>query len=172
MIQAQRTRVNQKLYQARLFLDAAAQVQDELNQVAWQQACHEAALNALEAAELAFLRELAAVYRLNLQAVNQAKDLESLAQERQQLLPELKRLKAEFADPASALSRLKPALLALRKPPAASDVALDAEESSRISLLSSEQPLSLEERQLADARAMQQALSNLIQELREQLLEH
>ena len=172
MIQAQRTRVNQKLYQARLLLDAAEQPQDELNRVAWQQACHEAALNALEAAEVAFLRELAAVYRLNLQAVNQAGDLETLAEERQQLLPELKRLKAEFTDPGSALSRLQPTLQALRQPPTASSHQEETEESGRISLVTSEEPLSLEERQRADARAMQQTLNRLIQELREQLLEH
>ncbi|WP_404418643.1 DUF6586 family protein [Marinospirillum sp.] len=171
MIQAQRSRANQKLYQASLLLDAAAQPQDELNQVAWQQACHEAALNALEAAEIAFLRELAVAYRLNLQAVKEAGDLEKLAAERQQQLPELKRLQAEFRNPASPLSRLQPALLALRQPPAVSD-GPEVDEGARISLASAEEPQTLEERQLADARAMHQAMKSLFQELREQLLEH
>lgn len=170
MIQAQRTRVNQKLYQARLFLEAANHPQDELSQVTWQQACHEAALNALEAAEVAFLRELAAIYRLNLQVVQQARDLEKLAEERQQQLPELKQLQAEFSNPASALSRLKPTLQALRQAPAVGREPETASGAS-IPLLSSDEPQTLEERQLADAQAMQQAMSCLFQELREQLLE-
>jgi|GEM_PF-2224433 len=171
MIQAQRTRVNQKLYQARLFLDAAAQPQDELNQVAWQQTCHEAALNALEAAEVAFLRELAVAYRLNLRAVKEAADLEKLAAERQQQLPELKRLQAEFRNPASPLSRLHPALLALRQPPSASPEPELPEPGARISLASADESQTLEERQLEDARAMHETLNSLIQKLREQLLE-
>ncbi|SFB85729.1 hypothetical protein SAMN05660443_0567 [Marinospirillum celere] len=180
MIQAQRRRVNQKLYQAELLLKAAQQSENELNLVAWQQACHEAALNALEAAQLAFLREVAAVYRLPVQAVSRPEDLQNLAEERQQRLPELQHLQGAWRDPVHPLSRLEPALKALRQTPAADEAPQAGEwmpefaeetQPSLIPLVAEEDFASLEEKQLAEASLMLKALKELLQELREQLLE-
>ncbi|SFX42382.1 DUF6586 family protein [Marinospirillum alkaliphilum] len=119
MIQAQRLRVNQKLHQARLMQQAAAQpVTDELNQLAWQQACIEAAVLALEAARLAFLRELAAIHRLDVRAVQQAADLRTLAAAREQALPELDQLEAAFNNPQHPLWQLKALLAEVNRIPA------------------------------------------------------
>lgn len=170
MIQAQRKQVNQKLYQAGLFLQAATELhQDELTLLAWQQACYEAALNALEAARLAFWRELAAASGLPAQAVNSLADLHALAVESQRQLPELTRFEQAFTDPSSPLNYFNSALARLRRVAAASPPPV--EPSSPAELLAVEPEQSQEEEQLADAAKMLDAMRALIQELRGQLLE-
>lgn len=179
MIQAQRRRTNQKLFQAGLLLQAAQQPEDDLQRVAWQQTCYEAALNALEAAQLAFLREVAAVYRLPVQAVFSAEDLQQLASARQQRLPELERLQAAWKDPAHPLSRLQPSLQALRQAPAAEEVPEAGDwmpefaenQQALIPLVAEDDYATLEEKHLAEAALLHQVLKGLLQELREQLLE-
>ena len=170
-------RVNQKLYQARLLLEAAFQPEDELNQVAWQQACYEAALAALDASLRAFARELAAAYRLPVEAVEGLQDLQGLADLRHQTLPELQRLEAALQDHTSPLGYLKPALAALELPPEARE---DAEERwHQAAARSIEQQIPVlnldqsdpETLRLHQAKQMQAELHRLIQALREQLVE-
>lgn len=187
MIQAQRNRVNQALYQARLLLKAAADWPDELSLLAWQQTCYEAALRALDQARVAFLRELAAVYRLDVRKVASAADLQQLAAERQQRLPELERFTASFADPFQPLNRLPLLLDELNRAavpaeaPAAGnwmpeDQPAIAANSDRISLIAvedteGESVRSKEQKQLLQALDIHQALQQLIQELRETFYE-
>ena len=186
MIQAQRNRVNQALYQARLLLKAAADWPDELSLLAWQQTCYEAALRALDQARVAFLRELAAVYRLDVRKVASAADLQQLAAERQQRLPELERFNTSFADPFQPLSRLSLLLDELNRaavpaeaPAAGNWMPEDQPNASavdRISLIAvedadSESVCSKEQKQLLQALEIHQALQQLIQELRETFYE-
>lgn len=194
MIQAQRLRVNQKLHQARLMQQAALQpVTDELNQLAWQQACIEAAVLALDAARLAFLRELAAIHRLDVRAVQQPQDLRQLAVAREQALPELDQFEAAFNSPEHPLWRLKALLAEVHRipaptaAPAAGDWMPEAPTTSTaephrsaISLIPVEQLVdkatdstihSREKQQLGDVKNCLNAMQALIQQLREQLYE-
>ncbi|MBE0506114.1 MAG: hypothetical protein IBX50_05250 [Marinospirillum sp.] len=186
MIQAQRNRVNQALYQARLLLKAAADWQDELSLLAWQQTCYEAALRALDQARVAFLRELAAVYRLDVRKVASAADLQQLAAARQQRLPELERFNTRFADPFQPLSRLSLLLDELNRAavpaeaPAAGNWMPEDQPTAlvidRINLIAmedtnSESVHSKEKKQLLQALDIHQALQQLIQELRETFYE-
>lgn len=185
MIRAQRSRVNQKLHQASLLLQAAGSVaQDEMNQLAWQQACLEAAVLALDAARLAFLRELAAIYRLDVRAVQQATDLRRLAADREQVLPELDAFEAAFREPGQPLALLGGLLKDVNRIPAASDSPAAGDwmpefnepvpTATRIPLLDAAQvdePISRETQQLVVAARCHQALKSLIQSLREQLHE-
>ncbi|WP_114416512.1 DUF6586 family protein [Marinospirillum perlucidum] len=183
MIETQRSRVNQKLYQARLFIEAGQEFREELTRVAWQQACHEAALNALESAQLAFLREIAAAYRLNPQLVNSQEDLQREAAKREQQLPELVRLQAAQQDLTNPLSRLTATLDFMRRAPLAGSAVPEAvavqeevavaalEASGNILLVNVQESSSPEMQQLADARGMHLALKSLVEELREGLRE-
>ena len=174
MTLGERRRVNQKLHQARLLLMAAKEPQDELQQLAWQQTCYEAALAALQGAFLAFLRELAAAYRLPATQVLKTADLERLAAVRQQRLPELQQLKAYQTDPAGALAALQADLaqLELQKlPEAAAEDAWQAKQGDIPLHSVDREEGSLEERQLVKAEDYLKQLQTLFATLREQLLE-
>lgn len=198
MIQAQRLRVNQKLHQARLMQQAALQpVTDELNQLAWQQACIEAAVLALDAARLAFLRELAAIYRLDVRAVQQPQDLRQLAATREQAVPEVEQFEAAFNHPDQPLWQLKKLLNEVHQIPApkaapaagdwmpevsstaTADTSLNTaviplipvEQLADHYAASQEEGRSHERQQLESIKSCLNALQALIRQLREQLYE-
>ncbi|ODC02947.1 hypothetical protein BFW38_04680 [Terasakiispira papahanaumokuakeensis] len=123
MIQAQRSRVNQKLYHARLLLDQADQNADPLVAPAWQQACVDSACWALEQVRVAMLRELAALYRLDVARADDLDELVRLAAQRDQHLPEVA-LWREAQQPEGVWGRLSRQLAQLQAVPVGEGKAL------------------------------------------------
>lgn len=123
MIQAQRSRVNQKLYHARLLLDQADQNSDPLVAPAWQQACVDSACWALEQVRVAMLRELAALYRLDVARVGDVDDVVHLAAQRDQQLPEVA-LWRQAQAPEGVWGRLSRHLIQLQAVPVGEGKAL------------------------------------------------
>ncbi len=166
-----RSRVNQKLHQAWLLLEAAAHQADPLQEVAWQQACYEGAIKALEGAGRAFLKELASAYRLPPEGIRSVNDLQQLADRRSQTLPELVKWDIAARDKRHPLGQLNEHLRWMElqglKPAAPSAPSTQGD----IPLLVQEDNPNNPLVRLQQARDLHQGIKGLIETLRQGLYE-